>query len=271
MRALNLGCGDRIHSAWTNVDMTAASPRVEVHDCREGIPFRDGTFDVVYLSHVLEHFEKNKALALLRECHRVLCREGIVRVVVPDLERIAQLYLQALEKATNGAIDGQAQYDWMLLELYDQTVREHPGGEMANFARGAPPSQYEFIRQRMGGELARMHARVDPVGQTQKRGSAAFFHRLADAILRKAVRLLIGRDGIRAYDLGRFRLSGEIHYWMYDHYSLRRSLEQAGFSSPRRVGPTESSIPGWSDYHLDTESDGSVYKPDSLYMEATRT
>ena len=33
---------------------------------------------------------------------------------------------------------------------------------------------------------------------------------------------------------------------------------------------SESRIPGWSEFHLDTEPDGTVYKPDSLNMEAVK-
>ncbi len=108
------------------------------------------------------------------------------------------------------------------------------------------------------------------MGEPQQRGNVTFVHWPADAALRKAVRLLIGRDGIRAYNLGRFRPSGEIHYWTSYYYFLRRILERAGFSTPRRVGPADSNIPGCSNYHLDTELAGNVYKLDSLYMEATR-
>jgi hypothetical protein len=57
---------------------------------------------------------------------------------------------------------------------------------------------------------------------------------------------------------------------MYDRFSLARAMAEAGFSSPRIVGPAESFIEGWNDFHLDTEPDGRVYKPDSLYMEASR-
>jgi hypothetical protein len=58
---------------------------------------------------------------------------------------------------------------------------------------------------------------------------------------------------------------------MYDRYSLARALESAGFQDPRIMGPTESQIPGWTEYHLDTEADGTVYKPDSFYVEARKS
>lgn len=58
---------------------------------------------------------------------------------------------------------------------------------------------------------------------------------------------------------------------MCDRYSLAQTLEKAGFNSARKLGAAESAIPAWTSFNLDTEPDGKVYKPDSLYMEATRT
>jgi hypothetical protein len=89
-------------------------------------------------------------------------------------------------------------------------------------------------------------------------------------VRRKTLRLLAGRDGIHAYDQGRFRRSGELHKWMYDRYSLANALKAAGFTDTKQLEATESRIPEWSSFNLDTEPNGRTYKPDSLFMEATR-
>ena len=68
--------------------------------------------------------------------------------------------------------------------------------------------------------------------------------------------------------LGRFRRTGELHQWMYDRVSLRSLLREAGFVDFRCVTSTQSAIPNWIDYHLDTTPDGAVCKPDSLFVEA---
>ncbi|NJL55953.1 methyltransferase domain-containing protein, partial [bacterium] len=117
---LNLGCGSCFHADWTNVDSRAVSQDVITYDLRQGIPFPDDSFTVVYHSHLLEHLPKSAAEPFLRECYRVLEPGGILRVVVPDLEQIARLYLTALEKASQGDRQAAANYDWMLLEMYDQ-------------------------------------------------------------------------------------------------------------------------------------------------------
>jgi SAM-dependent methyltransferase len=268
MRCLNLGCGDRFHSEWVNLDLHPANPSVQRWDLQDDLPFPDGSFDVVYHSHVLEHFSKAEGLRLLQRCRRALRSDGVIRVAVPDLEQIARLYMETLDKSLAGDPTWRTRYEWMLLEMYDQVIRESSGGEMLAFVRRNPIPERDFIASRIGGEFRRMTAPASN-GAVQK--SEKLLSKLRNLVSRKAARLALGRQGMRAHDLGAFRMAGEVHRWMYDRYSLARALEQAGFESPRRVGPAESAVPGWSGFGLDTEPDGSVYKPDSLFMEAIRS
>ena len=62
MRCLNLGCGERFHPEWVNLDLHPTDTSVRGWDLQEGLPFPDGSFDVVYHSHVLEHFSKAEGL-----------------------------------------------------------------------------------------------------------------------------------------------------------------------------------------------------------------
>jgi hypothetical protein len=57
---------------------------------------------------------------------------------------------------------------------------------------------------------------------------------------------------------------------MYDRYSLRLLLENAGFKHASVCGADESHIPNFNSYLLDIEADGSVRKPDSLFMEGQK-
>lgn len=283
MKCLNLGCGSRFHPAWTNVDFTAVSPAVLSHDLRKGIPFPDEEFDVVYHSHVLEHFNQPRAHAFLRECRRVLKPGGTLRVAVPDLERIAKTYLGTLEQAAAGSSEARADHEWMLLELYDQTVRESSGGEMAAYLNRAGMPNKEFVISRIGLEARRLiesaaRSRPDRAPQAEsaprvRRSTVLGRLRriLSDRVARREalVRRLLGEE-YELLELGRFRRGGEIHLWMYDRFSLSRVLTEAGFQRTQIVGAAESRIQGWADFHLDTDPDGTVYKPDSLFMEASK-
>jgi len=273
VKCLNLGCGSRFHPDWVNLDLYPSSPTVQQWDLQKEFPFPDGSFDVVYHSHVLEHFSRRDGLRFLERCCKVLRPEGILRVVVPDLERIVKLYVNAFNNALNLELDSEFYYDWAMIELYDQTVREFSGGEMVQFAPKASPTQLAYLRERLGGELDRMLPRADQTSgpeATLNRASLGALRRisLGNGLRRRALRLLVGSEGLAAYDCGKFRRSGEIHNWMYDRHSLARALKSVGFTEAKQVGPKESRVGNWPLFNLDTEPDGRVYKPDSLYMEA---
>lgn len=56
--------------------------------------FSDGSFEQVYASHVLEHFDyKDQLLKTLTEWRRVLAPNGTLCVSVPDLDVLARLFL----------------------------------------------------------------------------------------------------------------------------------------------------------------------------------
>jgi|SRR5215217_7789340 len=64
--------------------------------------------------------------------------------------------------------------------------------------------------------------------------------------------------------------TGEVHRWMYDEYSLKALLSEIGFKDVRVQDARTSGIRGWDRFHLDINQDGSVYKPESLYVEGTK-
>src|SRR5690606_3528870 len=94
----------------------------------KGIPLKDESVDVVYHSHLLEHFSKNDGFRFMQECFRVLKPSGVIRIAVPDLEIIAKEYLRNLELAISGDREGMYNYEWMKLELFDQIGRNESGG-----------------------------------------------------------------------------------------------------------------------------------------------
>ena len=64
-----------------------------VCDARDLSRFADGTFEYIYASHVLEHFDyRDEVLTVLREWHRVLAPGGALYISVPDLDTICRLY-----------------------------------------------------------------------------------------------------------------------------------------------------------------------------------
>ncbi|MEQ8556267.1 MAG: methyltransferase domain-containing protein [Cyclobacteriaceae bacterium] len=273
LKYLNVGCGKRFHKDWLNIDVLPADPGVIHCDVTKGLPVDSNSLDVVYHSHVLEHIPKAKAKAFIEECYRVLKPKGIIRIAVPDLEGITQNYLTYLEQNLNKpSRESQANYDWMMLELYDQVVRNHSGGEMQAYLQSNPPNK-SFILGRLGEEVRPfLEGTASHLSLSQKLKKFNSMSISAKAFL---IRSVIGSmihkflPGSKYYKIGKFRSEGEVHQWMYDQYSLKLILEEAGFKEVRKITAFESSIPGWNDFKLDGEGDV-VYKPDSLFMEGVK-
>jgi predicted SAM-dependent methyltransferase len=115
---LHLGCGSTVVPGWENIDKSpsarvpvplrsalhragvlseaqaaASFPRGIVHaDVRKPLRYGDGTVAYVYSSHMIEHLARWQALALLRECRRVLGPGGVVRIATPDLSELVEQY-----------------------------------------------------------------------------------------------------------------------------------------------------------------------------------
>lgn len=126
---LNLGCGLNAPPGWLNVDgswqvvlarrpwlkellvMSRLLPRSQADipwannifrlNFKRPLPFESDRFQVVYSSHTLEHLYHQEARKFLDECYRILRRDGICRVVVPDLHS-ALLRYQAAKAAGKG-------------------------------------------------------------------------------------------------------------------------------------------------------------------------
>lgn len=244
---LNLGCGEKYHKNWVNIDFVSRSNEVIQYDLNKPLPFENSSFDVVYHSHLLEHFTKSYAPQFIKECFRVLKAEGIIRIVIPDLEQIIKIYLELLHKSLEGDIEAQKKYEWIMLELYDQTVRNYPGGEMKQYWSLEKIPAKDFVIQRMGSE-AKIYIAALQANKSQ------------------------GQNGktLDPLTIGNFRMSGEIHQWMYDRYSLGNLLKLTGFREIKVCAADESAIPNFNSYYLDIENDFSVRKPDSLFMEGRK-
>lgn len=81
MIALNLGCGLKRKAGYVNVDLYA--PGADRRDDLSKFPWDwpDESVDMVYMSHVLEHFTDVEQV--VREVHRILKPGGTWEVLVP--------------------------------------------------------------------------------------------------------------------------------------------------------------------------------------------
>ena len=90
MKILDLGCGDNKVEGAVGLD-NIALPEVDiVHDLLSfPYPLKDEAFDIIYLRHVIEHFDINEINLVLNECHRILSNHGKLNISVPHAFSIA--------------------------------------------------------------------------------------------------------------------------------------------------------------------------------------
>lgn len=170
LKMLNIGCGSTFHEDWVNVDIYSTSEHVLEMDIRKGIAFEDSSFDVVYSSHVLEHMTKYSAENLVAEMVRVLKPGGILRIVVPDLEAIINNYVKFKKELVNDYNPlTEANYDWTMIELYDQILRTTPGGTMIPYMLNPELLNKDFIIERFGWEAERIFNPISIVIQQIKK------------------------------------------------------------------------------------------------------
>jgi predicted SAM-dependent methyltransferase len=274
-RLLNLGCGNIYHRDWVNTDLFRSGKNVIAVDVKKSLPFQNNYFDAIYTSHLLEHLNVEESERLLNECYRVLKRDGVIRVAVPDLEQISKLYLDKLEKVSSGKKDEEINYDWMVLEMFDQTVRAKTGGKMLDYLLQPNLENKDFVLSRIGNEAQRIWGRQGiPTWKVyldivKKRGIGWLIKYIYMRALGVPILLAGGKDAYYAYNEGLFRLSGDIHKQMFDRYSLSRILKRAGFRNAKKLDAFTSKIKNFRNYNLDV-LEGVVRKPDSLFMEASK-
>jgi len=106
---LHIGCGNAIlPKPFLNIDGRDLEGVDLVCDLK-GLPFDDCDFDLIYCSHVLEHFKRNEIETVLSEWFRCLKKGGIFRISVPDFSALTKIYAvdNDLDKIVGPLLGGQ--------------------------------------------------------------------------------------------------------------------------------------------------------------------
>jgi ubiquinone/menaquinone biosynthesis C-methylase UbiE len=105
-RKLEIGPGAERIEGFETLNIAPGTNVDHVADAAGRLPFDDGTFSVVYASHILEHVPWYLTEQTLREWVRVLKPGGLLEVWVPDGLKIARAFVEA-EDAIDGAPGAQ--------------------------------------------------------------------------------------------------------------------------------------------------------------------
>ncbi len=97
---VNIGCAwSMLHQGWHNLDILdlknyaqQSNYKFTQCDLRQGIPFGTEVVNCFFLSHVLEHFTFKEILAILKDLRRAIRPDGVVRIIVPDVEFLTTQY-----------------------------------------------------------------------------------------------------------------------------------------------------------------------------------
>ena len=90
---INLGSGHWKLDDWVNVDLDLDSQPDVAANLAIGLPFADGVACLMHTEDFIDQLELDKAEEFLRECHRILAPGGVLRVLTPDMRKLADLYL----------------------------------------------------------------------------------------------------------------------------------------------------------------------------------
>ncbi len=84
---LNLGCGFDYREGWLNLDVDHLEKVDIVHDVNNiPLPFEDDKFEYILCKDILEHVD---LIPVLNDLHRILKKNGILRIRVPHFTSIS--------------------------------------------------------------------------------------------------------------------------------------------------------------------------------------
>jgi SAM-dependent methyltransferase len=243
---LNIACGGRMHPQWNNVDFSPLA-RLARHPRAAGI-----------LNHA-RILSRKRYERLLRTDPAIICwniRKGIPFEASTFDVVYHSHFLEHLDKMEAAPFLGECHRvlkesgiirivvpDLAILCRAYLTTFELLSRSTSSDADLMTDHEYNI--ERLLGQMAR----TQPVGTSEQ----ARFLRFAERALR-----------------GDASKAGEVHRWMYDTFTLRRLLTENNFRDARAESPSTGRIEGWAGFCLDTNSDGTVYVPKSIYVEAVK-
>jgi predicted SAM-dependent methyltransferase len=92
VRRLNWGCGDWTERGWINSDVKEFPGVDLVADIREGLPLESDSVDYIASIHSLPEIRFTEIVPALTELRRILKPGGVLRLVLPDLDKGISAY-----------------------------------------------------------------------------------------------------------------------------------------------------------------------------------
>lgn len=91
MIKLHLGCGKLKLPNFINIDIEHENADMKL-DINNLSIFNNNSVNEIYNCHVLEHVKRRQILHTIIEWNRILKKDGVLRIAVPDFKSIMQIY-----------------------------------------------------------------------------------------------------------------------------------------------------------------------------------
>ena len=97
-RSLEIGPGPAAIAGFETMNVIHTRNVTYVGDACQHLPFSDGTFDVIYASHIIEHISWFQVEEAIKEWVRILKPGGTLEIWVPNGLKIAKAFVEAEER-----------------------------------------------------------------------------------------------------------------------------------------------------------------------------
>ena len=95
---LHIGCGSHVLDGWLNTDIFPEDERIRFLDATMPFPYEEETFKYIFCEHMFEHVPYVGGRNMLNECYRVLKPGGVLRMTMPTLNFLVNIYLNKEEQ-----------------------------------------------------------------------------------------------------------------------------------------------------------------------------
>jgi len=132
---LHIGCGPFVMEGWLNVDINCYRPDIRYLDAGKPYPFPDHSFDYIYSEHLFEHLSIEEQTMMLQECYRILKPGGRMRLAMPNLHFLMELYLHPDKECNRRYLVWSYRLFGMKQGVPEVTEKDYPIHVINNFFR----------------------------------------------------------------------------------------------------------------------------------------
>ena len=132
---LHIGCGPFVMEGWLNVDINCYRPDIRYLDAGKPYPYPDHSFNYIYSEHLFEHLSIEEQTMMLQECYRILKPGGRMRLAMPNLHFLMELYLHPDKECNRRYLVWSYRLFGMKQGVPEVTEKDYPIHVINNFFR----------------------------------------------------------------------------------------------------------------------------------------